>query len=129
MISGNTLEFFVRMRDMFSSPLAKLATNSHNTFRGMQSDVDTLNGKIKGLDSSYRPSRESAATLALKHGAMETVATTMRVSPFEICGYSHFERVQFFLHSIAEGEAQEALLRRPLEPVLLPLGQHRGFSR
>ncbi|MEP7317124.1 MAG: tape measure protein [Panacibacter sp.] len=52
-MNSNTLEFFVKMRDMFSSPMSKLAQGSHKTFMRMNADVEGVIKKNYTLAASY----------------------------------------------------------------------------
>lgn len=50
---SNVLEFFVKMKDLASSGLVKMASTAQNSFAKVQSHVDKVTGKNKLLSSSY----------------------------------------------------------------------------
>lgn len=51
-MNNNTLEFFVRMRDLMSGGLAKIAATSKSVFKRVESDVNSTQKKMKFMANS-----------------------------------------------------------------------------
>lgn len=53
-MSNNVLEFFVKMKDMMSGGLSKLASNAHSSFSKIQDDIDKTTAKNNKLSDSFK---------------------------------------------------------------------------
>jgi tape measure domain-containing protein len=61
-MSNNVLEFFIKMKDLMSSGLTKLAQNSKKAFTSVQGDVDKAIAKNKQLADSFEEVDRKAAS-------------------------------------------------------------------